>query len=746
EPAALARLASRHALFEVEVDDLLRKKKFVDLHRVIKESMQVAVERYSLKDLEGFAGFTRTLDLQTASEARRKLGAALNLGMLDRITDEDKYAVEEYNKDDCMATLKLHQWLEDIFQSEKDLHGFTRPGAVEGEVSEKVREREQRALDLYDALQKELPEDMESEEYKAKWLLLNSISYYRRGERMGWFEFYRLRNLQPDELIEEKGALTYLTYVETLPKKPRERNPVHRYSFIQQEVASDFTKIGTSVIETDSLFSGTIKGFDSQSRWIDISTKDENYKRTLNIQVDVSRLMNQNISLENSLHSYVSYVIANGFKGKHQCVHHLLLKQAPALANEDAFLKRKPGQDLKEYTYSILNKLDHSILPIQGPPGSGKTYLGALMIMRLVNDGKRIGICALSHSAIQNVIKKVKEHAAKDDLEIGAIHYNTRNMDVPDDYDVVSDKKKAVQEVKNGKLTGGTVYFWASDAVEQQLDYLFIDEAGQLSLNQIISASKSTKNLVLLGDPQQLEQPQQGAHPENSDISGLDHLLGSEDTIAPNKGIFLDTTRRLPESISLFTSTLYYDGKLLSHPDTSNQNLVGSEQFQQPGLYYVPVSHEGNQNKSVEEIEVVAEIVRQLLKEKCTWTDRYRKPHPLTNEDFRVIAPYNVQVDALKERLPDIQVGTVDKFQGREAPVVIYSMTSSSSEDAPRGMGFLYDPHRMNVATSRAQCLSILVANQKLFEPECHSIDQMRMANGMCSYREMATEVDNYLK
>jgi len=745
EPAAIARLASRHALNEVEVDDLLRKKKFVDLHRVIKESMQVAVERYSLKDLEAFAGFTRTLDLQTASEARRKLGAALNLDMLDRITEEDKNAVEEYNKDDCLATLKLHQWLEDIFQKEKDLYGFSRPELVEGEVSEKIRDREQRALDLYDALLNELPEDKESDDYKAKWLLLNSISYYRREERMGWFEFYRLRKLQPDELIEEKGAVAYLIYLETLPKKPRERNPVHRYSFPQQEVASDFTKIGTSVVDTDSLFAGTIKGYDGQKRWIDISTKDENFKRTLTIQADVSSLMNQNISLEKSLHSYVEYVTSNGFTGNHQCVHHLLLRQAPALENEDSFLQRKAGEDLKDYTYSTLKKMDQSVLPIQGPPGSGKTYLGALMIMRLVNDGKKIGVCALSHRAIQNVIEKVKEHAKDEKLKIEAIHYNSRTMDAPDDYEIVSNKQKAVQEVMNGKLTGGTVYFWASDSLDQQLDYLFIDEAGQLSLNQIISAAKAAKNLVLLGDPQQLEQPQQGAHPENSDISGLQHLLGDEDTIASDKGIFLDTTWRLPESICQFTSTLYYDGKLQSHSDTSNQNLTGSKQFPNPGLYYVPVSHDGKQNQSEEEIEVVEKIIDQLLKEKCNWTDREGKRHLLTKKDFRVVAPYNVQVDALKDRLPDVQVGTVDKFQGQEAPIVIYSMTSSSCEEAPRGMGFLLDPHRMNVATSRAQCLSILVANEKLFEPECHSIDQMRMANGMCMYREIANQVDDYL-
>ncbi|MEK9984454.1 MAG: C-terminal helicase domain-containing protein, partial [Opitutae bacterium] len=241
--------------------------------------------------------------------------------------------------------------------------------------------------------------------------------------------------------------------------------------------------------------------------------------------------------------------------------------------------------------------------------------------------------------------------------------------------------------------------------------------------------------------PQQLEQPQQGAHPENSDVSGLEHLMDGRDAIPEDKGIFLGKTWRLPKSISEFTSSLYYEGKLRSHQDTSNQIVNGSVHFQHSGLYYLPVDHQGNQNSSIEEIDKVEHIVNSLLSSGVTWVDREGKTRALTKDHFRIVAPYNVQVNALKERLPGFQIGTVDKFQGQQAPVVIYSMTSSSSEDAPRGMGFLYDPHRLNVATSRAQCVSIMVASPKLFEAECHSIEQMKMANGMCLYKEMAEEV-----
>ena len=437
------------------------------------------------------------------------------------------------------------------------------------------------------------------------------------------------------------------------------------------------------------------------------------------------------------------YVIAHGFTPdvRYNAMHDLLLKRSPRLTDGSTLANHPRGnKTMSDYAVKLVGALDGSVLPIQGPPGTGKTHLGGLMILDLMKAGKKVGVTAVGHKTIQNLVEKVKEHATKEKINIETVHLNKRGEN-SEDYPLVKSEGPAIKAIEAGKLVGGTAHFWAHEKVDQVLDYLFIDEAGQMSLTQILAAAKAAKNLILLGDPQQLEQPQQGAHPENSDISGLEHLMDGHDSIPVDKGIFLDSTWRLPQSISDFTSASYYDGRLLSHPDTSKQAVRKSSLFPQTGLYYVPVTHEGNQNKSEEEIEAVARIVESLLAEDCTWTDRDGKVHALTNEDFRIVAPYNVQVNALKERLPDLQIGTVDKFQGQEAPVVIYSMTSSSPEDAPRGMGFLYDPHRLNVATSRAQCVSILVASPKLFEPECHSIDHMRFANGMCKYKEMAKEV-----
>jgi uncharacterized protein len=273
------------------------------------------------------------------------------------------------------------------------------------------------------------------------------------------------------------------------------------------------------------------------------------------------------------------------------------------------------------------------------------------------------------------------------------------------------------------------------------VDYLFVDEAGQISLAQALAMSRAARNLVLLGDPQQLEQPQRGAHPEGAEVAALVHLLGGRRTIAEEAGLFLEETWRLHPAICAFTSELFYEGRLRSRPGLENQALGGDTPFAGSGLFYVPVEHAGNQASSPEEADAVARIVKGLLAPAVRWTDKDGKERRLREADVLVVAPYNAHVAAIARLLPGVRVGTVDKFQGQEAPVVVYSMASSSAQEAPRGMDFLYNPNRLNVATSRAQGVCILVAARRVLEPECRSPEQMRRANALCRYRELAAEV-----
>jgi uncharacterized protein len=271
------------------------------------------------------------------------------------------------------------------------------------------------------------------------------------------------------------------------------------------------------------------------------------------------------------------------------------------------------------------------------------------------------------------------------------------------------------------------------------VDVLFVDEAGQMSLANVLAVSGAARNVVLLGDPQQLDQPQKGTHPEGVNVSALEHLLGEHQTIPADRGLFLPLTWRLAPAICGFTSEAFYEGRLHSKPGLENQRLVGVGALDGSGLWVVAVDHDSNRNASMEEVEAVASLVGRLTAPGAGWVDDAGVEKPMTGDDVLIVAPYNAQVSRLVERLgPGARVGTVDKFQGQEAPVVIYSMATSMPEDAPRGMEFLYSLNRLNVATSRARCAAILVASPRLFEPECRTPRQIRLANALCRFREMA--------
>ena len=254
----------------------------------------------------------------------------------------------------------------------------------------------------------------------------------------------------------------------------------------------------------------------------------------------------------------------------------------------------------------------------------------------------------------------------------------------------------------------------------------------------MLAVSQAAKTVVLICDPQQLDQPMQGSHPDGTDVSALDHILGCERTIPADKGLFLEETWRLHPAICAYTSELFYDGKLRSKDSLEQQVINESGPISRSGLYFVPVEHKGNQNCSPEEGQTVGKLVGAILADNATWIDRDGQEKPITLDDIAIITPYNAQVFEIQQCLPGARVGTVDKFQGQEAPIAIYSTATSSHADAPRGMEFLYSLNRLNVATSRAKCVSILVGSPQIFEAECRTPRQIQLANAFCRYLEVA--------
>jgi uncharacterized protein len=363
------------------------------------------------------------------------------------------------------------------------------------------------------------------------------------------------------------------------------------------------------------------------------------------------------------------------------------------------------------------------------------------MIVDLVRAGKRIGVTAVSHKVIRNLLDEVIRAAAEQSTRLRCMHrVNYKSETGAQGIKEETDPAKAVASVSSGDyhVVGGTAWLWSKPDLTEAVDVLVVDEAGQMSLANVLACAQSAHNLVLLGDPQQLEQPQKATHPEGSELSALEYLLERHDTIPEDRGLFLGETWRLHPSICSYTSDLFYEGKLGSHPSLATQVLSGPTPFAGAGLFYVPVEHEGNQNSSPEEAERISEIVAGLVAPGVAWTDRHSKARSMSLDDVLIVAPYNAQVSEIGKRIPGARVGTVDKFQGQEAPVVIYSITTSSPEEAPHGMEFLYSRHRLNVATSRARCACILVGNPLIFEPNCRTPEQMRMANAFCAYVERA--------
>jgi len=743
EPVAIKRLAMFHSIYEEEVDQLARGRRFIDLYRVVKESMLASVETYSLKELEVFFGYIRRLELQKASRARKMVEVALERNDFGKLPEEIVRDLEFYNEDDCRATVSLHQWLmkkhtEAIDQGIK----IITPEFKKHETSEKALALQEKIQLLKDALMGHLPDERAkwSDAHQCIWLLINLLDYFGREVKCSFWEFFRVHELEPEELYEERKAIAGLTFIELVSPKKGNSNPVYKYSFPSQEISID---IGKNLTVVNGNKVGSVKSIDLEHNFLSISLKPELSPDTISaVHVDDVVMPHD---LVPSLHSFAEELAATGVERKGQY-----------LASKDLLFKRVPqfrtGTDLSqtfndqvEQAIVLVTRLESSVLAIQGPPGTGKTYTAAKMIVELHRQGKKIGITAVSHKVILNLAKAVHEESIKQNRTVLLYHKpkekNKQDTELLDIIIEETDKTKIRAALDQGGILCGTAYFWAEDDSKGILDYLFIDEAGQMSLAYALAASRSAQNLVLLGDPQQLEQPQKGSHPEGSDIAALSHLLDGHQTMPPGKGLFLETSWRLHPEICRFTSEIFYEGRLRSKPGLENQKINGTGIFDGSGLIYVPAIHKYNQSRADAEVLIISRIVTSLLST-GHWTNERNETRKIEHKDILIVAPFNAQVGALHKVMNEMRIGTVDKFQGQEAPVVIYSMTSSSAEDAPRGMNFLYNLNRLNVATSRARCICILVASPALFEPECHSIEQMKLANALCRYKEMARVVE----
>ncbi len=433
----------------------------------------------------------------------------------------------------------------------------------------------------------------------------------------------------------------------------------------------------------------------------------------------------------------------------------LLRREYPRFSDRTRGARLQPETADAAHLTPLVFALDGSYLFLQGPPGTGKTYTGARLIHSLIMAGKRVGVMANTHKAIHNILHEIEALAMQTpESRLRGVHkYNKLNQDSR--YRSHHDASKIENldtnaAIENGDhtLISGNSWLFAREGMIERLDYLFIDEAGQTALADAVAVSPSARNLVLLGDPMQLAQVSQGVHSGSAGASVLEHLLGDASTVAPDRGILLDVSYRMHPDICSFISDMVYDGRLKADART-HHNAVTAPGFPSAGLAACAIPHADNARAAAPEASAIVAMVDRLFA--GTVSLNGASPRALRSDDILVVTPFNAQRKLLRAALeergyPHIRVGTVDSFQGQEAPIVFYSMATSSGEDLPRTVEFLFEKNRFNVAISRAQCMSIVVYSPALLDVRCSHVEQVQLVNLLCRYVELSATREGCLR
>jgi predicted RecB family nuclease len=743
EPEALKRLMGRHGTREDEVDRMLRGGLFVDLYQVVRQGVRISEESYSLKSIERFYMPERAeavLDAASSIVEYERWRRAGDKGILLGISD--------YNRVDCESTAGLREWLEER-RVEASAGGLPlpRPEPRDPEAPPELAAAEIAVSDLTAALLAGLPEARQErdDEQQARWLLAQSLSWHRREAKAEWWAYFQRLAMNSDELLDDREAIGGLEYVGEL-ERPK-RSIVRRYRF---DPAQEY-KISIGDTPEDPRLqerAGMVVALDPFVGTIDLKRgggREWPHPTSL-----VPARPYFTTEQRQAVQRMAQIVFDHGFGAPGtEAASDLLLRRNPRIAGSHAdLLTAEPDRDPGAVARDAVMHLDRTCLAIQGPPGTGKTYTGARMILDLVAAGRSVGVTATSHKVIGHLLLEIMKASREEGITVRALQKCDEQEFCGDPAVDWKSDNGVVLAALAGRFTdvvGGTPWLWSRGDIKGSVDTLFIDEAGQMSLANVLAVAGAARNVVLLGDPRQLTQPSKGAHPVGADVSALDHVLGDHATITREQGIFLETTWRMHPDVCAFVSAASYEGRL--HPDDScaMQRLTAPGALSGTGIRYVPVEHWGNRTSSVEEGVVIARLLGDLLRGQ--WRDRTGLTKPIEVGDILVVAPFNAQVALVHSLVPKgIRVGTVDKFQGQEAPVVIYTLATSSPDDLPRNMEFLYSLNRLNVAVSRAQGLAVVICSPELLKVRARTPAQLRLANALCLLVETAQAVDRPLR
>ena len=724
EPSAVKKLMGKYGVREQEVDDLLRNQVFVDLYRVVTQGLKVGTTSYSLKDIEQLCNKKRATDIKIGSEAGVEFFHFLESKDVSERSAILK-RIEDYNRDDCVSTKDLCQFL----WKEQKKHNipYVPYESYENKKSFKKPLRRTSVRELCEQKAEEILNHLELNSlkenntvYKTARLLSDLLMFHIREDKPGWWDYFTLEEMSQEELLDSKNIIAFCKVIE-------EKKPLYKIQFEEQEVSLQ-AKDEVIILEKKNPFQKVlkIKQVDLIQNTLLLETPWEHSfptKGPFTLIPKVEGHYKQNI-LKSLLYTARSFNPQAPFMGLKKHLHDLLLRKTPDIHKGSLI-----HSSLEE---CVLN-LNHSVLCIQGPPGAGKTWTVADMILHLVKHKKRIGVTANSHKAIENVLKTVSEKKQAPILcqkVSSSLITEEQHLLKGTSVEIVTNK----QVKGTADVVGGTTFFFSRSEEEDQYDYLFVDEASQTSLANIISAGRATKNLVLVGDQNQLDQPVKAFHPGEANLSALTYYTEGKATIPKEKGVFLSHSYRMHPKIGDLISHYFYNGKLKSHSSTEKQKIIWPEKvtslFPSSGIYFIPIEHTGNTHTSKEEAQKVSELYKQLLNAK--WLNSKGVINPITEKDILIVAPYNRQIACIKEAEPSALAASVDKFQGQEAVACILSLTSSTLEEAPRGVSFLLNQNRLNTALSRARCLSLVVCSKHLIDITVRSIDNIKRVNILC--------------
>jgi len=746
EPTALKRLMGRHGTREDEVDALLRRQVLVDLYTVTRQALRLSKSSYSIKQVEAFYMDARDEQVTDAGDSILHFEEWLETG-----DDALLASIEEYNQADCLSTLKLRSWLLERRAEAERTFAATIPWRAPPEPyvpSPEAAEAQDDTVQLANALTEGMVEDVDTmgREERGRWLMAQLLHYHRREDKPVWWAYFERLEMTGEELLEDAEAIGLLHADLQRPPVPDSRSFIYTLRFPEQE-----HKLlpGAEAIDAASERRVNVVDTDDTAGIVRIRRAQSRHGEALPAGLIPGGPYNT-VEQRAAIRRLASTILTCGIDGPGQfrVLRDLLLRAPPRITGLPSGAALQDGSpDIKQLR-RLVERLDDSYLFIQGPPGSGKTWTGAMLAAHLLDSGARVGIAATSHKAIHNLLHEIETTAHAQQLSFQGWKKSSAN-NVESEYrsklecSLITNEasQQAFPPPDDIQLLAGTAWLFAPDSMDDVLDYLIIDEAGQVALADALAMGTSARNLILLGDPLQLAQVSQGVHPDGTGASVLEHLLGEHGTIPPDRGIFLDRTRRMHPDVCRFVSEVVYESRLHAIPECESQRIDAAGTLNGTGVRFIEVHHDGNTRASTEEADAIAAAISSLAGAIITESDGIQRP--LAMDDIMVVTPYNAQVRCLASQLPNgVQIGTVDKFQGQEAHIVFFSMATSSGAEVPRNVEFLYSRNRLNVAVSRARSLAVLVCSPELLHIDCRTVEQMRLVNALCRLVELAKDED----